>query len=94
MLKWAKYRVTHKIYSNKVDAKIEFRCCMDRLTRDLKLYRISPQDLIKVCTPLGSTYRYGWYMNNLWIYESVLEMSLLHSSLYIYKQGIRSLPIR
>ena len=57
MLKWAKYRVTHKIYSNKVDAKIEFRCCMDRLTRDLKLYRISPQDLIKVCTPLG-TYRY------------------------------------
>jgi RAP1 GTPase activating protein 1 len=48
MLKWAKYRVNNKRYSDKTDAKIEFRCCMDRLTRDLKLYRISPQDLIKV----------------------------------------------
>jgi RAP1 GTPase activating protein 1 len=48
MLKWAKYRVTNKVFVNKVDAKIEFRCCMDRLTRDIKLYRISPQDLIKV----------------------------------------------
>ena len=36
---------------------------------------------------------YGWYMNNLWIYESVLEMSLLDISLYILNQGIRSLPI-
>ena len=48
MLKWAKHRVNTKTYSNRVDAKIEFRCCMDRLTRDLKLYRIAPQDLIKV----------------------------------------------
>lgn len=48
MLKWAKHRVNNKTYSNVVDAKIEFRCCMDRLTRDLKLYRIAPQDLIKV----------------------------------------------
>ena len=48
MLQWAKYRVSNKRYSDKTDAKIEFRCCMDRLTRDLKLYRISPQDLIKV----------------------------------------------
>ena len=48
MLKWAKHRVNTKTYLNRVDAKIEFRCCMDRLTRDLKLYRIAPQDLIKV----------------------------------------------
>ena len=48
MLKWAKHRVQNKTYNDKHDAKIEFRCCMDRLTRDLKLYRISPQDLIKV----------------------------------------------
>ena len=51
MLKWAKHRIKSKTYSNKVDAKVEFRCCMDRLTRDLKLYRIPPTDLIKViCT--------------------------------------------
>ena len=37
-----------KSFSNRIDAKIEFRCCMDRLTRDLKLYRIAPQDLIRV----------------------------------------------
>ena len=48
MLKWARVRVHSKSFSNIVDARIEFRCCMDRLTRDLKLYRISPQDLIKV----------------------------------------------
>ena len=48
MLKWAHSRVRSRTFSNKVDAKIEFRCCMDRLTRDLKLYRIAPQDLIKV----------------------------------------------
>ena len=47
MLRWAKYTVKNKSFSNRVDAKIEFRCCMDRLTRDLKLYRIAPQDLIK-----------------------------------------------
>ncbi len=48
MLKWAQRRVKNKTFSNRVDAKIEFKCCMDRLTRDLKLYRIAPQDLIKV----------------------------------------------
>ena len=37
-----------KTFFNKTEAKLEFRSCMDRLTRDLKLYRISPQDLIKV----------------------------------------------
>jgi len=48
MLKWARHRIKSKTYSNKIDAKVEFRCCMDRLTRDLKLYRIPPTDLIKV----------------------------------------------
>lgn len=47
MLKWAKHRVAHK--SPKVDARLEFKCIMERLARDLKLYRISPQELIKVC---------------------------------------------
>ena len=48
MLKWARHKVKNKSFSNRIDAKIEFRCCMDRLTRDLKLYRIAPQDLIRV----------------------------------------------
>ena len=63
MLKWAKHRVNTKTYSNRVDAKIEFRCSMDRLTRDLKLYRISPQDLIKV-----------WHLHVM--QELLLEISL------------------
>lgn len=37
--------------SAKTDAKVEFRCIMDRLARDLKLHRISPQELIKIVLP-------------------------------------------
>ncbi|TRY78649.1 hypothetical protein TCAL_06617 [Tigriopus californicus] len=51
MLKWARHRVHSKSFTSVVDARIEFRCCMDRLTRDLKLYRIAPQDLIKIVLP-------------------------------------------
>ena len=47
MLKWAKHYVKKQGYTDKLDAKVDFRNCMDRLSRDLKLYRISPQDLIK-----------------------------------------------
>ena len=47
MLKWAKHYVKKQGYTDKFDAKVDFRNCMDRLSRDLKLYRISPQDLIK-----------------------------------------------
>ena len=47
MLDWAKSRVRTK-GTNRFDSKVEFRCIMERLTRDLKLYRISPQELIKV----------------------------------------------
>lgn len=34
-----------------MDAKVEFRCIMERLARDLKLHRISPQELIKIVLP-------------------------------------------
>lgn len=37
--------------SAKTDAKVEFRCIMERLARDLKLHRISPQELIKIVLP-------------------------------------------
>ena len=43
MLKWAKNYIKNQGYQNKSDAKADFRACMDRLSRDLKLYRISPQ---------------------------------------------------
>jgi len=52
MLQWAKHRIKTKT-SSKVDAKLEFKCTMERLARDLKLYRISPQELIKVIHKVG-----------------------------------------
>ncbi|KAL7032949.1 hypothetical protein ACKWTF_007435 [Chironomus riparius] len=50
MLSWAKHKVKSKV-SAKTDAKVEFRCIMERLARDLKLHRISPQELIKIVLP-------------------------------------------
>ncbi|KAL1397447.1 hypothetical protein pipiens_002519 [Culex pipiens pipiens] len=50
MLAWAKHKVKSKA-SAKTDAKVEFRCTMERLARDLKLHRISPQELIKIVLP-------------------------------------------
>ena len=47
MLKWAKNHIRQQSYANKVEAKVDFRACMERLSRDLKLYKISPNDLIK-----------------------------------------------
>lgn len=47
MLAWARHKIRTKT-SSKLDAKLEFKCIMERLARDLKLYRISPQELIKV----------------------------------------------
>lgn len=44
------FQVKSKV-SAKTDAKVEFRCIMERLARDLKLHRISPQELIKVVLP-------------------------------------------
>lgn len=49
MLAWARHKIRTKT-SSKLDAKLEFKCVMERLARDLKLYRISPQELIKVTT--------------------------------------------
>lgn len=51
MLQWAKHKIRTRGAASRVDAKIEFRCTMERLTRDLRLYRISPQDLIKIVLP-------------------------------------------
>jgi hypothetical protein len=48
MLGWARNKIRMKS-SSKMDSKLEFKCIMERLARDLKLYRISPQELIKVC---------------------------------------------
>lgn len=48
MLEWARHKIRSRPATSKVDAKMEFKCTMERLARDLKLYRISPQDLIKV----------------------------------------------
>lgn len=46
MLSWAKHKIQSQ--SSKVDAKVEFKCTMERLSRDLKLHRITPHELIKV----------------------------------------------
>jgi len=51
MLQWAKHKIRTRAVTSRIDAKIEFRCTMERLTRDLRLYRISPQDLIKIVLP-------------------------------------------
>nr|XP_023020456.1 uncharacterized protein LOC111509018 [Leptinotarsa decemlineata] len=47
---WAKHKIKNKT-SNKLDAKLEFRGIMERLTRELKLYRITPQEIIKIVLP-------------------------------------------
>lgn len=47
MLAWAKNKIKTKT-SSKLDAKLEFKVTMERLSRDLKLYRITPHELIKV----------------------------------------------
>ena len=60
MLRWARNKVRHRSFENNVDAKIEFRCCMDRLTRDLKLYRIPPNDLVKVILYIRSSLYFYW----------------------------------
>ncbi|XP_076630473.1 rap GTPase activating protein radish isoform X3 [Colletes latitarsis] len=46
MLSWAENRIKTK--SAKVDSNVEFKCIMERLSRDLKLYRIPPHSLINI----------------------------------------------
>ncbi|XP_025163068.1 uncharacterized protein LOC105182753 isoform X5 [Harpegnathos saltator] len=48
MLNWANHRIKTK---TKIDAKVEFKCIMERLSRDLKLYRITPHELIRIVLP-------------------------------------------
>lgn len=62
MLAWAKNKIKTKT-SSKVDARVEFKCIMERLARDLKLYRISPQELIKVSAFFCNKKRYRYYQN-------------------------------
>ncbi|XP_003698431.2 uncharacterized protein LOC100869689 [Apis florea] len=50
MLEWAKNRIKDR-KSTKVDPKVEFKRIMDRLSRDLKLHRITPQELIRIVLP-------------------------------------------
>ncbi|KAL0114068.1 hypothetical protein PUN28_011408 [Cardiocondyla obscurior] len=50
MLNWAKHKVkTTK--SSKIDAKVEYTCIMTRLTKELTLHKISPQELIRIVLP-------------------------------------------
>lgn len=55
MLSWARNKIKVKSGTNKNDAKSEarneFKTIMERLARDLKLHKISPQELIKVVLP-------------------------------------------
>ncbi|XP_059620378.1 uncharacterized protein LOC132264278 [Phlebotomus argentipes] len=54
MLAWARHKVKTRAVAaanNRGNSRSEFRTIMDRLTRDLKLHRISPQDLIKIVLP-------------------------------------------
>lgn len=53
MLAWANHRVAQRQGTAPPTAadRKEFRCIMERLTRDLKLNKISPQELIKIVLP-------------------------------------------
>ncbi|XP_076659669.1 rap GTPase activating protein radish [Halictus rubicundus] len=49
MLNWANNRIKTK--AKVIDPKMEFKGIMERLSKDLKLYRISPQELIRIVLP-------------------------------------------
>lgn len=48
MLAWANNRVVQKMMATRAAERSEFHSIMDRLTRDLKLAKIAPQDLIRI----------------------------------------------
>ena len=50
MLRWTRHKV-RAWPAGRQDARIELERTMQRLARDVKLYRISPQDLIRVVLP-------------------------------------------
>nr|XP_050861252.1 uncharacterized protein LOC127068909 isoform X1 [Vespula vulgaris] len=49
MLKWANHRIKTK--PTKLDPKLEFKCIMERLCNDINLYRIPPQELVRIVLP-------------------------------------------
>ncbi|KAF0296795.1 Rap1 GTPase-activating protein 1 [Amphibalanus amphitrite] len=51
MLRWTRHKVRSRPAASRADARLEFRRSMERLARDVKLYRISPQELIRVVLP-------------------------------------------
>ncbi|XP_076321316.1 uncharacterized protein LOC143230902 [Tachypleus tridentatus] len=70
MLLWAK----NKVQRNNRHNPWELHCTMNRLTRDLKLYKIPPQDLIKVVLPTKT-------INN----ERILETLLYQADTGMYR---------
>ncbi|XP_076685202.1 rap GTPase activating protein radish isoform X2 [Andrena cerasifolii] len=80
MLSWANNRIKTK--SAKVDAELEFKCIMERLSRDLKLYRIPPQQLVKTVLPLKA-------IEN----ERILETLLYQANSGIYRNVDRYLEV-
>ncbi|KAJ8687813.1 hypothetical protein QAD02_023607, partial [Eretmocerus hayati] len=71
MLSWAKNRIKSK---SDADANNEFKCIMERLSRDLKLYRIAPQELIKIVLPSKSIR-----------HERILETLMFQANSGIYR---------
>ncbi|XP_058792517.1 uncharacterized protein LOC131664988 isoform X2 [Phymastichus coffea] len=72
MINWATNRT--KTMTSAVDANAEFKNIMDRLSRDLKLYRITPQELIKIVLPSKS-------IKN----EKILETLMFQANSGIYR---------
>lgn len=54
MLAWAECKVDKMKANPNIDVNLEFRCIMERLTRDLNLCKISPSELITVVLPTKS----------------------------------------
>ncbi|OAD57465.1 Serine-enriched protein, partial [Eufriesea mexicana] len=50
MMEWANNRIKDR-KSTKVDPEVEFKCIMERLSKDLKLHKITPQELIRIVLP-------------------------------------------
>ncbi|XP_055380347.1 uncharacterized protein LOC129611299 isoform X2 [Condylostylus longicornis] len=74
MLAWAKYKVEKMKTSPNTDTQLEFRCIMERLTRDLDLCRISPNELISVVLPSKS-------LRN----ERIMETLMVQAHLGMYR---------
>lgn len=74
MLAWANNRVAQKGAPSRELERIEFYSIMDRLTRDLKLAKIAPQDLIKIVLPSKAVKN-----------ERILETLMLQANTGMYR---------